>query len=34
MPEIDEPVHLSPYNLKWPALFADEAERIVRKSNG
>jgi|SRR6185437_1086140 len=29
MPEIDEPVHLSPYNLKWPALFADEAERIA-----
>lgn len=29
MPEIDEPVHLSPYNPKWPALFAAEAERIV-----
>src|SRR5581483_3531895 len=29
MPEIDEPVHLSPYNPKWPALFADEAGRIA-----
>lgn len=29
MPEIDEPVQLSPYNPKWPALFAAEAERIV-----
>lgn len=28
-PEIDEPVHLSPYNPEWPALFAAEAERIV-----
>ena len=29
MPEIDEPVHLSSYNPKWPALFAAEAELIV-----
>jgi GrpB-like predicted nucleotidyltransferase (UPF0157 family) len=28
-PEIDEPVHLSPYNPEWSALFAAEAERIV-----
>lgn len=26
---IDEPVHLSPYDPKWPALFVDEAERIA-----
>jgi GrpB-like predicted nucleotidyltransferase (UPF0157 family) len=29
MPEIDETIHLSPYNPEWPALFAVEAERII-----
>jgi len=26
--ELDEPVHLSPYDPNWPALFASEAGRI------
>jgi GrpB-like predicted nucleotidyltransferase (UPF0157 family) len=29
MDEIDEPVHLSPYSLEWPVLFAAEARRIT-----
>jgi GrpB-like predicted nucleotidyltransferase (UPF0157 family) len=29
MADIDEPVHLSPYNPEWPVLFAAEARRIT-----
>ena len=29
MAEIDEPVHLSPYNPEWPNLFSAEAQRII-----
>jgi GrpB-like predicted nucleotidyltransferase (UPF0157 family) len=28
VPEIDEPVHLSPYDRQWPTLFAAEAARV------
>lgn len=27
--EVDEPIHLRPYNPEWPALFASEARRIA-----
>jgi GrpB-like predicted nucleotidyltransferase (UPF0157 family) len=29
MAELDEPIHLCPYDPKWPALFASEARRIL-----